>query len=71
MSFMRFLQIPYPPFAMPLSIRDVPILPNEVPSIVKSYQIQLYLNLVPAAILVYDTRASLLQIMLLSSLMSC
>ena len=48
---------------MSLSIRDVAIPPEEVPSIVKPYQIQLYLSLIPAAILIYDTRASLLPLL--------
>ena len=55
---------------MSLSIRDAAIPPDEVPSFVKAYQIETYLNLIPAAIIVYDTRASLLQNMLFSPLTS-
>ena len=69
--FMHFLQIPSLYRAMPISIRDVVIPPNEVPSTVKAIQIGIYVNLIPAAIIVYDTRASLLQIMWFSSLTSC
>ena len=69
--FMRFLQISPLPFAMPLSIRDLSLPPDEAPSIVKFSQIELYLSLIPATILVYDTRASLLQNMLFSPLTLC
>ena len=68
---MRFLQIPSLRRAMPLSIRDAAIPPGEVPSIVKANRIELYLNLILATILVYDTRASLLQDVLFSPLTSC
>ena len=68
---MRFVQIPSPHRAMPISIRDVVVPLNEVPSIVKAVQIAIYVTLIPAAIIVYDTRASLLQIMWFSSLTSC
>ena len=56
---------------MPLSIRDAAIPPDEVPSIVKAFLIETYLNLIPATILIYDTRASLLQEVLFSPLASC
>ena len=55
---------------MSFSIRDDAVLPDEVPSIVKALKIQLYITLIPMAIIVYDTRASLLQIMWFSSLTS-
>ena len=56
---------------MSLSIRDVAIQPDEVPSFVKAYQIETCILLIPATILVYDTRASLLQNMLFPPLTSC
>ena len=56
---------------MSLSIRDDAVPPDEVPSIVKGFQIELYLVLIPATVLGYDIRASLLQIMWFSSLTSC
>ena len=68
---MRFVQIPSLYRAMPISIRDVVIPPNEVPSVVKAVQIGAYVALIPAVIIVYDTRATLLQIMWFSSLTSC
>ena len=43
---------------MSLSIRDVAIPPDEVPSLVKAFQIGLYLALIPTSIIIYDTRAS-------------
>ena len=64
---MHFVQIPSPHPAMPISIRDVVTPPNEVQSTVKATQIGTYVTLIPAAIIVYDTRASLLQIMWFSS----
>ena len=68
---MHFVQILSPHRAMQISIRDVVIPPNEVPSIVKGSQIGTYTTLIPAVIIVYDTRVSLLQIMWFSSLTSC
>ena len=47
---------------MSLSIRDDAAPPDEVSFTVKAFQIQLYLSLITATVLVYDTRASLLQI---------
>ena len=66
-----FLQTSPLPFIMSLSIRDVSLPPDEAPSIVKSYRIAIYLDLIPTALIVYDTRASLLQNMLFSPLTSC
>ena len=43
---------------MSLSVRDVAIPPDDVPSIVKAYQIEVYLSLIPTTIIIYDTRAS-------------
>ena len=55
---MHFVQIPSAHRAMPISIRDVVTPPNEVQSTVKATQIGTYVTLIPAAIIVYDTRAS-------------
>ena len=43
---------------MLLSIRDVTLPPDEVSSIVRSYQIQTYLDVILITILVYDSGAS-------------
>ena len=42
---------------MQLSTRDAAVPPDEVPPIVKELQIDAYFNMIPAAILVYDSRA--------------
>ena len=57
---MHFLQSPSPQPPMPLSIRDVALPYDEAPSIVMAYQIETYITLIPASIIVYDTRAPLL-----------
>ena len=67
---MLCLQIPSPRLSMLPSVRDVALPLDEASSIIKAFQMQLYLFLIPAVIIVYDTRTSLLQIILSSSLTS-
>ena len=60
-----------PHLAMPLSIREVTLPSDQVLSFVKAYQIQIYLSLIPAAIVIYDSRTLLLQLILFPPLTSC
>ena len=60
---MHFLQSPSPQPPMPLSIPSATLPHDEALSLAKALQIQLYLSLIPAAMLFYDIRASILQIM--------
>ena len=68
---LRLLQIPSLHPTMLIAARDVALPLSEVPSIVEATQIQVYLGVIPASIIVYDTRAFLLQTMCVSSLMLC
>ena len=63
---MRFLQTPSPHCAMSSSIRDVTVPPNEVLPFFKVNQTELYLDIIPISIIVYDSREFSLQ-----SLLNC
>ena len=51
------------------SIRDITVPLNEVSSLVEANRVELYLSLIPTAILIYDSRTSSFWTLLLPSLM--